>query len=127
MCWISSKKPIKKVATEDITVYKLLSFDLRAPFIHYRYFYAEKQKEIELKITERYDPYSRLHIIEKGYHSYSKLSTIKFIQKTNQNWMPLEIFICTIPKGSVYYENENDEVVSSNIIINRKLDKNYKL
>lgn len=125
MCWLSKEKPIKKVTIEDKTVYKLLTPDLRAPFKPFRYYYNEKQIEEELKIRTRYDFNYKKSIFEitKGYHSYSKESVISKMKQINEIWIGkyLRIFVCIIPKGSIYYENSDCEVVSSNIVIKKEL------
>ena len=54
--------------------------------------------------------------IDEGYHSYGTLDKAK--EERNLN----EIIVkCIIPKGSVYYINDLDEIVASNIIVTDKI------
>lgn len=127
MCWYGFKMQ-KKVAAKDIEVYKIgLVQDNRfiCEFQMYSYEKGVANKEIVLK--EKY--YGSCHIlIDEGYHSYKRVSIrfnslsgkIKYIyrgykiQPYLDGLYHLATFI--IPKGSIYYENLDGEIVSSNIV-----------
>ena len=90
-------------------------------------FLIKKQKSINLHI-ESYKPIiDFIHYkineyvrIEEGYHSYATLATAKF----NKTSSPSSIIVeCIIPKDAIYYLNEDDEIVSSNIIVTDKIIK----
>ena len=137
MCWTSDTNPIPKTADKDIICYKV--FDIKDIKYKRRKFLGiplwkegiEKlysmYKEYEYipyannpKVTIYYRKYNDIHSwwsIDKGYHSYSTLD-----QAELKRILKLELIVeCVIPKGSVYYLNENNELVSSNIIVTNKI------
>lgn len=142
MCWISYNIPIKKIATEDITCYKLFSRD--AVVWKKRKFWFNSQKIIEkftsLCMEYMYIPYKenpKVNLtclkeidwmwdnvyhwyIDEGYHSYEILDRVR-----DQKYIYFRTIIvkCIIPKGSEYYVNEDHEIVSSNIIVTDKIVK----
>lgn len=148
MCWITERNINEKIASKDIVCFKLfrkqdivyrtkhsLGFKLGKPKIvklnsviqHFEYIPYKKQKSINLHIESCKPIIDFIHykikeyvIIEEGYHSYATLATAKF----NKTSSPLTIIVgCIIPKGAVYYLNEDDEIVSSTIIVTDKIIK----
>lgn len=148
MCWITERNINEKIASKDIVCFKLfreqdiiyrtkhfLGFKLGKPKIiklnsiiqHFEYIPYKKQKSINLHIESWKPIIDFIHYkikkcvkIEEGYHSYATLATAKF----NKTSSPLTIIVrCIIPKGAVYYLNEDDEIVSSTIIITDKIIK----
>lgn len=142
MCWISYHTPVKKIATEDITCYKLFTND-SIVWKKRKFWFSKKiiEKLISVCMEYTYIPYKEnpkvnltcLHErdwmwdniyhwnIEEGYHSYETLDRvcIYFHYKRGRHF----ITKCIIPKGSEYYINEDHEIVSSNIIVTDKIVK----
>ena len=148
MCWITERNINEKIASKDIVCFKLfreqdivyrtkhfLGFKIGKPKIvklnsliqHFEYIPYEKQKSINLHIESCKPIIDCIHYkikeyvrIKEGYHSYATLATAKF----NKTSSPLTVVVgCIIPKGAVYYLNEDDEIVSSTIIITDKIIK----
>ena len=60
-------------------------------------------------------------VIGDGWWNVDNVNVIfndKFINKN----IELAVFKCTIPKGSIYYENEHHNVVSDRLIINERIE-----
>lgn len=140
MCWINKKFIFHKIAKEDITCYKIF----RPSKIHYKktYLFFGKKKIhslYSLMQNFRYAPYQKqdhvdLHIdrhliswlptfetyyaIEEGYHSYATLRRANHGKKSPTSSVIVE---CIIPKDALYYINEDDEIVSSTIIVTDKI------
>lgn len=141
MCWITRNKLTKLVATKDIECYKNFRLEdiifkrksifkfkfgkkkiiqLLSLFEKYLYIPYKKQQFIELKPIEiSYNPYGVedyeeiSYRINSGYHSYN---TIEIAQK-NILYGDEVVVKCIIPKDTEYYINNNNEIVSSTIIV----------
>lgn len=114
MCWID-KQCIKYIANKDITVFKIM----RKAGINKC---VSLVKEFEYKYEQLYTLdkeivvgfIDSLYIIHKGFHSYA-IEYKDTLEEYYRYWVR-----CTIPKGSVYYLNENTkEIVSNQIIIHK--------
>ena len=137
MCWTSDTNPIPKTADKDIICYKVfyikdikykrrkfLGIPLWKEGIEKLYSMYKEYEYIPYatnpKVTIYYRKYNDIYSwwsIDKGYHSYSTLD-----QAELKRILKLELIVeCVIPKGSVYYLNENNEIVSSNIIVTDKI------
>ena len=140
MCWKSCIPPIKQIATKDITCYKIfctsdvvwnrnpIKFlgiivwnkytikELCSLYRDYTYIPYESNPEVNIFIAKS-EYYYRWYI-DKGYHSYKTLDRAK----AERNLYEI-IVKCIIPKGSTYYINNFNEIVSSNIIITDKIIK----
>lgn len=139
MCWsIDKNRPLKglkeysRKTAKDITVYKIgdIKDNKFIPYYHYDFYYLSNKSndEVKLKLEEIDDKI----IIGDGYHSYSKdcyiykVSDNEGIYIYNDKNESFDTYISIIrakfigkfiiPKGSVYYENEDGEIVSSQII-----------
>lgn len=139
MCWIG--KCDVKIAERDFYVYKLgyiSNKNFRSLYQKFIY----KPKEINKKVS--LDPAcidftiskSREEIpcvIYEGYHSYKDITMpysdlgvyyrLIYLGKLAENIRVFNIYcIATfiIPKGSKYYENDNGEIVSSDIVYTGK-------
>ena len=125
MCWISKKTPKKKIATKDIVVQKVLSTnnkgDLVSPIYRSEVWKQGKEPTISENIICNYDNGQKGWIIERGFHSCEKM-----VIKSPDNWYCRNEFIfgfddsdilCEfiIPKGSIYYKNENGVYVSNRL------------
>lgn len=81
--------------------------------------------------------------INEGFHSYDKDVVVTFNQfyrysrvnvffgsklfsREFSNFCKPVLVECTIPKGSIYYENKDGEIVSNKIIINKEIDWHLK-
>ena len=142
MCWSINKiryekhpEMYHKFAFTDMTVYKIghSALGVFIPYFKRGYLYEAKKMYKKIKLKKEEDFLS--FFIDEGYHSYSedcfyhydkhtimiynktyiinsfKSFVINYINKYNND---VGIFI--IPKGTEYYENEDGEIVSSNII-----------
>lgn len=143
MCWISKNELTKLIADKDIECYKNFRFkditfkqksifkfkfgkkkiiQIISLYKEYKYIPYKKQKIIDLKfkpIKSFYYPYGFndykiiSYKIDAGYHSYN---TIEIARKNI--FFGAEIIIkCIIPKGTEYYINNDNEIVSSTIIV----------
>ena len=141
MCWTSRNELIKLIADKDIECYKNFKFDdiifkqksifkfkfgkkkitqLISLFKEYKYIPYKKQKTINLKPIEvfyslhNWKCYRGLsYRIDIGYHSYDAIERAK-----RSIFFGDEVVIkCIIPKGAEYYINDNNEIVSSTIIV----------
>ena len=137
MCWTTDKFPISKTAFENITCYKIFHTKsikwkvrkflgislwkygiekLYSLYKDYKYIPYAHNPEITVSLT--HSAYWDRWYIDKGYHSYNTLDKAKEEKNLNE-----VIVKCIIPKGSEYYINEYDEIVSSNIIVTNKIIK----
>ena len=138
MCWTSYNTPIRKTATEDITCYKL--FARESIVWKKRKFWFDSIEKIDsLCMSYEYIPHKAnpkviliickhtlwkgayRWYIEKGYHSYETLSRAKRCINAPSSYYA--IVECIIPKGSEYYINDKEEIVSSDIIVTDKIVK----
>ena len=141
MCWTSRNELTKLIASKDIECYKNFRLEdikfkqksifkfkfgkkkiiqLLSLFEKYLYIPYKKQQFIELKpIGVSYNPYGVEdyeeigYRINAGYHSYI---TIEIAQK-NIFYADEVVIKCIIPKDTEYYINDNNEIVSSTIIV----------
>lgn len=141
MCWISRNELTKLIADKDIECYKNFRLNdiilkqksifkfkfgkkkitqIISLFRGYKYIPYKKQQIIDLKPIEVfYYPYSFNNYkitgykIDAGYHSYDAIERAK-----RSMFFRDEVVIkCIIPKGTEYYINNDNEIVSSTIIV----------
>lgn len=112
MCWISRELD-EQIATKDITVYKIVTFDTESCNSLYRNFKYQYNKLYTTSFTIQASDYT--FYINEGFHSYKTKTKACEINKYFREF----IVKCIIPKGSHYYINSDDEVVSDKIIIIR--------
>ena len=141
MCWISKHGISKCIANKDIKCYKNFKLEdikfkqkfifkfkfgkkkiiqLISLFEKYLYIPYKEQPFIDLKPRKIYDNIYNIknykdiyYRIDTGYHSYSTIEKAK-----EDIWFGSEIVIkCIIPKGTEYYINNDNEIVSSTIIV----------
>lgn len=125
MCWISKIKPKPKVAEEDMAVYKyanasyITKKSVYALIYPHRYIIDKNNKNIRLNILRNLViDGNQVHTINEGYHSYADLETAR-----KKHWCSSHLAHFTIPKGTKYYINEKNEIVSENIIYNKLSNK----
>ena len=138
MCWRGNLKD-KKVASEAVTVYKILARNLSgkyvAPYLRTEYKIGEMYTISSLIPTKhdfKHGCGEYLIDVDVGFHSLSKdclvcygSSRDAFIYSQNM-YMVIHarltdlavIAKCTIPKGATYYENSKGEIVSDSLIVN---------
>ena len=110
MCWISTELD-KKVAEHDITVYKIVLPNIRGvKSLFYKFWYLFNMTyrgtfNIKLDGSE--------YCITEGFHSYKTKSQVLFANK----FYFKKIVKCILPKGTIYYINNNNEIVSNQIRI----------
>lgn len=113
MCWTSFTLN-KQIAKQDYTVYKLVKFDTfnTCKSLVFDYVYTfEKLYELEQPLS--YENCIGIYTINKGFHSYASLNAVYCIENLKETLL----VECTMPKGTSYYVNKYDEVVSNQIII----------
>ncbi len=109
MCLTILKDQKAKVAKEDIYTLKYLNVknnSLLSPLYDYKWKLGEEQKVV--KLIKR--PGITVSRINKGYYSLD-------VNKTLENILFNEIFLCKIPKGSRYYQDMSSVQVCSNQLI----------
>ena len=142
MCWVG--KCDAKIAKKDIIVYKIGSVSeegFRSFYQNYIYVPKGTNNKINIKPfihdCNTYKPKKEQYcLIYEGYHSYkeitmpyseldmcTKLIYLGRIIDRISLFNPYYIATFIIPKGSEYYENEDEELVSSNIIYTGKYIK----
>lgn len=141
MCWTSRNELTKLIADKDIECYKNFKFNgiifkqksifnfkigkkkiiqIISLFKKYKYIPYKKQQIIDLKfkpIESFYYSYNNYKIIgykiDAGYHSYNTIE----IARKNIFFGDEVVIKCIIPKGTEYYINNDNEIVSSTIIV----------
>lgn len=110
MCWKSTKLD-KKVAEHDITVYKIVLPNTRGiKSLFYKFWYlfnVTYRGTLNIKLVDSE------YCITEGFHSYKTKSQVLFV---NQFYFK-KIVKCILPKGTIYYINNNDAIVSNQIRI----------
>lgn len=125
MCWVSFKPPVKRVAEKDILVYKVVNpsphkNECYSFFFNFLYkFGVIYNTDIKIKyIDNGKDEY--MWVGNEGFHSLSNKKAALYESEVYIFKCDTFIVQCIIPKGSDYYINEYDEVISNSIIILRK-------
>lgn len=139
MCLVVHRDTQKKIAEEDIIVYKELRYIyenvVSACYQDFEYvlntFYKTEIKESEEQyhtcydelddhtLSSTYENWTRnkdLVSYAQGFHSAMSQDRFKELSYYNSS-----IYECVIPKGSEYYENLSGLVVSNQIIIKNKI------
>lgn len=133
MCWMSKNIPTILTADKDIKVYKVLYLtedgEYTSMYMDYSYVQGRTENEVALRVWE-----GMMYTISRGYHSYA--NNVKFEIKPETNSLFVytsygayldntvinlydgkKACICefVIPKGTRYYKNEYEEIVSETI------------
>lgn len=131
MCLLTKqKKP--KTLDRDLKVYKIMSpyysddETARSPFMRFDYsFNRTYTQEIKESYGEggfcgkdhtHYWMKDGTKYYTKGFHSFRYLKTLKHLSSNSYS-----VYICTIPKGSLVYENKFGHIISNKIIINERI------
>ena len=143
MCWFGKNEVTKLVATKDIECYKNFRLEditfkqksifnfkfgkkkiiqIISLFKKYKYIPYKKQQIIDLKFkpielfyySYGFNNYKIIgYKIDAGYHSYNTIE----IARKNIFFGDEVVIKCIISKGTEYYINNNNEIVSSTIIV----------
>lgn len=133
MCWSSKYPPVKRNAQNHIIVYKVVTYidssECRSLYYQwFKYVYKHVYRDPDsLEIKESRDMYGWK--IYRGFHSYATMDRAlrEYEDAITYNYGKVALVECTIPIGSVFYKNNDDEIVSNGIFINRILKTNVKL
>lgn len=133
MCWSSKYPPIRRSAPTSLIVYKVVTYidssECRALYhCWFKYVYKRVYRDPgSLEIRKRNNMYR--WEIYRGFHSYATIDRAlqKYKDAITYHLGKVALVECMIPIGSIYYKNENDEIVSNGIFINRILKTNAKL
>jgi hypothetical protein len=129
MCWVCLEKPVKKVAEEDIAVYKIFTLKrdvpggltiITSPIYKLDWQLGTTYHE-EINLLEDLQGY----VIYEGLHSCMGHPIPSYtLWKLNDRAVMFrgrfeiqEALKCTIPKGSTYYVNTDGLVVSDTLIV----------
>ena len=132
MCWSSKYPPIRRSAPTSLIVYKVVVYispsKCRSFIMWFAYIYKHEYIEPYLDIEELGDIYIYRWKIYRGFHSFVSLDkAVEEYKKASLRDRRIALVECIIPKDSTFYKNENGEIVSDRIIINRVLKTNAKL
>ena len=144
MCWSVEKdknpEVYHKTAQEDIEVYKfgnVCNDNCFHPYFYENLGYKKDtlNNEIKLEIIDGivvdrfYKNPSENFLIIEGYHSYSGecFYDCRLHMLDERYLFASHIGTFIIPKGSEYYENEDGEIVSSNIFWNGEYCKSIQV
>ena len=139
MCLITKQKePL--IADNDIKVYKLLTVNSRSCFMNFKYI-VDKLYETEFTFSDTevtsFDRISNneldkefgeewrgkvgteLKSIVDGFHAVLRIDRFDGIYSDDV----IYVYECIVPKGSEYYLDNNDCIVSNKIIIKENLQK----
>lgn len=132
MCWSSKYPPIRRSAPTSLIVYKVVAYispsRCRSSVMWFNYIYKHEYIEPYLNIEELGDIYIYRWKIHRGFHSFVSLDkAVEEYKKALLGDRRIALVECIIPKDSTFYKNENGEIVSDRIIINRVLKTDAKL
>ena len=132
MCWSSKYPPIRRSAPTSLIVYKVVVYISPSRccslYTWFDYIYKHEYIEPYLNIEELKDIYIYRWKIHRGFHSFVSLDkAVEEYKKALLRNRRIALVECIIPKDSTFYKNENGEIVSDRIIINRVLKTNAKL
>lgn len=127
MCWQSRYYPSERIASCHLIVYKIVNYitplKCRSLIKGFDYIYKKEYVGPSLEIKEC--KYAYGSEIYKGFHSYACLNkATKEYNTVSSKHYNVVLVECIIPKGSTFYRNEFDEIVSNRIIVNRILKTN---
>lgn len=123
MCFVASINTKKQYAPYDITVYKICQIKDNCAislYFDFKYKIGKLNEPIELHYTTT--EYKDM-IIHRGYYSYRNISSklkctlfFNYVYIKNVLTSDRAVAKFIIPKGTAFYENEQGEIISENII-----------
>ena len=119
MCLISKETDAAKVCNDDIYCYKVLIKDrefLKSPFMGYCFLKGElTYDKAETKIAYMF---SRLFVESGFFHMYKgKNQATVLLQRCLKHGIKASIYKVLIPKNTIYYEGEDNDICSKAIKI----------
>ena len=122
MCWFSNIPVNCITAKDDIKVYKIFKKNVKGQLISPIY---DFKWEIGKLYVENDIPNCPSSVINKGFHSLKTIPICRFGYWWNTLYRNLPLLtdrghfvcVCEIPKGSLCYINECDEIVSNKLKI----------
>lgn len=141
MCWLGDFED-KKIATEDIKTKKILDFFKGEYYGYYQEWFNYKLgKEYVVEISPRkHSIFDKKCVIDAGFHSYAwdfEMTLLcggdirvkshvggetTFTNHGGYGDHKIVVVECTIPKGTVYWENRVGEIVSEKLIIEDEIE-----
>ena len=110
MCW-TNRTLNRKVVEHDITVYKIVRPCTRGiKSLFYKFWYlfnVTYRGTLDIKLV------SSEYCITEGFHSYKTKSQVLLANQFHFK----KIVKCILPKGTIYYINNFNEIVSNQIRI----------
>ena len=145
MCWIGKKEEaIRLEAKKDIEVFKIIYKTEKKKYISYYWGFEYKKDMIEKQDLRTSNNFSDSILIHSGFYSYKSLDMLNVtnytqginvcIRSINSSERTIDnvssiygkdkliIAKFIIPKGSEYYENQNGEIVSNQIIFKEEVN-----
>jgi hypothetical protein len=131
MCW-KSNNLIAKKADKDIVVYKMGFIKNNIFTSYYRDGFQYNKNNSNLPIIKiQVINTNCIYSIEKGYHCYSKYCQInlnkQYFNIYSISGVKIDYYFYAdigkfiIPKGTIYYENKDGEIVSEKLIFVKKI------
>lgn len=131
MCWVSLQA-VKQIAEKDIKVFKIGESHRGMFYSMYKNFKYQLNQLYSINIYINKDDDGGF-VGSRGFHSYDpsivyldipENGIIQWAVYAGQRRLDFDTVIadyfkaeCVIPKGTTYYENENGEIISNQIII----------
>lgn len=147
MCWVSYKPWKQEVATRDIECFKIcelidnkicslyqefeyqLNTTYKAKLIFSKSIVVKTGKVISYEITEGIHSYSTKCKLKRIFSPDAEEQKIKYLKVIKNeslldciclNLHPNAVLVkCIIPEGSIYFINEDEEIVSNQIILTK--------
>lgn len=147
MCWISYRPWKQEVATRDIECFKIcelidnkicslyqkfeyqLNTAYKAKLIFSKRIVAKTSKVLSYEITEGIHSYSTKCKLKRIFPPDAEERKIKYLKVIKNeslldciclNLHPNAVLVkCIIPEGSIYFINEDEEIVSNQIILTK--------
>ena len=118
MC-LATKQKWPKIAWKPITTYKVVysPYDYPSLLTLFQSFPIQigcAYKVSLIKILKTRIKVSGIHLMRKGIHSYKKESPARFMARLNMNKNTI-VVKCTIPRFSLYWIGDNDDIVSNKL------------
>ncbi len=127
MCWESYEVPVKRIAENDISVFKIVTSSLLSYYHDFKYTEGQTYTMGPLKVEKNVFG-EEIFTVDEGFHSYSSECTY-YCNKANSliTISPEKVILdafphphlaklnCVIPAGAEYYVNDNGVCVSNQI------------
>lgn len=123
MCWQSKK--LEARVSNGISVYKIMNPEIlgisATPQFYDKFSYKRNKINPRVEIAPIAGS-DEVYRITKGYHSFLNAPNIE------EEYRKYDVYRMEIPKGTIYYvDDENFTVVSENIIMRERLSYDHKM